>query len=579
MKKKQQEIGVNLSSGAEKVERIEKEKKTLGNTRVEQVKKRTTEKVSEPISAKGDAAMGDSVRTEKEVKALKKAEKESAAATARVEAALKKKEEKERKAQEKKEREERLRKEREEAQRARAHAKANRRRERDQARAKKGNGQDRKSYGGWLAAVISLSAVSLALATTVTIGAMEMKTVKEETMSSYKATMYELTGIMEHVDDDLDRVRISESPAQQSRILTDLLVQARLAEMDLERLPIEAETDRNTTVFINRTAKLCERLLGKLRKGEKLTEEDKQNLERLYVANHQIRQQLGEYLSTMQDKDITSYIKDGVGGFADMLHKLEEVTLEENRAALQDKKMEMDGAGMQRMPKTDGAGMDTAQAESKCQTYFADYNIAEFRCVGETVMKGGKAYNVQGYDADGTMLFAQIDAANGALVRFDFYEDCNSETFDKENAQTIAENFLQKLGYSNMQAVRVRENGTTEDITFVYEKDGVVYYPDEVRVKVCRSRGIVSGMDASRFMKNHRGRVEPNVKITLQQAREKLSEKLTVEHSRLAVIEVGKKEQAAYEFYGSYGEEKYLVYLSAQTGEEIAILNVNGLQA
>jgi spore germination protein len=105
-----------------------------------------------------------------------------------------------------------------------------------------------------------------------------------------------------------------------------------------------------------------------------------------------------------------------------------------------------------------------------------------------------------------------------------------------------------------------------------------VYYPDEVRVKVCRTRGIVSGMDASKFIQNHRGRVEPNVKITLQQAQERVSEKLAIEHSRLAVIEVGKKEQAAYEFYGSYQEEKYLVYLSTQTGEEIAILNVNGLQ-
>ena len=349
MKKKQQEIGVNLSSGAEKVERIQQEKKTLGDTRVERVKTQTIEQSKPTISAKGDAAMGDSVRAEKtkgKQKAIKKAETESVAATARVEAALKKQEEKARKVRERKARDERMQKEREEARRARAHAKANRRKEREQLRAKKRDGQERKSYGGWLAAVISLSAVSLALATTVTIGAMEMKTVKEEAMTSYKATMYELTGIMEHVDDDLDRVRISASPSQQSRILTDLLVQARLAEMDLERLPIEAETDRNTTVFINRTAKTCERLLGKLRKGETLTEEDMQNLERLYAANHQIRQNLNEYLSTMQDKDIMSYIKEGVGGFADMWNKLEEVTLEENRAALQNKKPEMDRAGM-----------------------------------------------------------------------------------------------------------------------------------------------------------------------------------------------------------------------------------------
>jgi hypothetical protein len=41
---------------------------------------------------------------------------------------------------------------------------------------------------------------------------------------------------------------------------------------------------------------------------------------------------------------------------------------------------------------------------------------------------------------------------------------------------------------------------------------------------------------------------------------------------------VGRYERSAYEFLCSYGEEKYVVYLSAKTGEEIAIVNVNALR-
>lgn len=590
MKKKEQEIAVNLSSGAEKVERIERKKETKNGERV----KSTTKSVQKemPVSAQGDAAMGDSVRAKQEekkkkqtekdkkraLKAKERAEKERKAAEARVAAALKKKEEKEKKAQQRKERQERLKKEREERKRAHARAKANRRKDREQQRKNRAEkGGDRKSYGGWLAAVIALSAVTLALGTTMTIGAIELKSVKEDTTTSYRSTMYELTGILEHVDDDLDRVRVSASPSQQSRILTDLLVQSRLAEMDLERLPIEAETDRNTTVFLNRTAHTCERLLGKLRKGGELTEEDLQGLENLYAATHRIRTQLDEYIAGMQDSDIMTYIKKGEGSFSDMLTKLEEVTLEENRAAISGEKERMDRAGMQQTPIKAENGIDTTRAEKLCAEYFSEYNVAEFQCVGETILRGATAYNVQGYDASGTLLFARIAQKDGALVGFDYYADCNGETFDRENARTIAENFLDKLGYSNMQAVRARQNGTTEDITFVYTQDGVVCYPDMVRVKVCRTRGVVSGFDAGKFLQNHKDRGALNVKITLQQAQDKLSKKLTVEHSRLALVEAGAKERTAYEFYCSYGEEKYLVYLSAQTGEEISILNVNGL--
>ena len=161
--------------------------------------------------------------------------------------------------------------------RERARRKANRnnataKKKANQRKHREGN----KGYGGWIAAVVSLGVVSLALATTVTVGAMEMRKGRDTLTGAYKSTMYELTGIMENVDSDLDRIRVSSSPVQQSRILTDLLVQARLAELDVEKLPIDAESNRNVTVFINRIAEECERMLSKIRNGEELNEKDRQ---------------------------------------------------------------------------------------------------------------------------------------------------------------------------------------------------------------------------------------------------------------------------------------------------------------
>ena len=158
-------------------------------------------------------------------------------------------------------------------------------------------------------------------------------------------------------------------------------------------------------------------------------------------------------------------------------------------------------------------------------------------------------------------------------MRFDYYEDCTVENFDLQNAERIAMQFLEKMGYEDLQIARMRESGTTTDFTFVYEKDGVAYYPDEVRVKVCRTRGVVTGFDASKFLSHHRERPEPMVNLTLAQAYEKLYDGLTVESSRLAVVNTIRGEKPAYEFLCSYGEERYFVYLSAESGEEIAIIN------
>ncbi|MBR4942464.1 MAG: germination protein YpeB [Clostridia bacterium] len=610
MKKKETEIATNVSSGAEKVEVVEKE---IKKARGEGVKKKTTK----TLSAKGDAALGDSTKKEESVNAKKvneqmssrRAEAKSEAAKARVQLALKRKEaQAKRKAERAKQKAEKAAKrekrmaekkaaiekraverkalaekraaEREAQLRERAHAKANR----NQAHSKKKAEKTRKkatqrresrakSYGGWIAAVVALGVTTLALATTVTVGAVEMSGLKKGAISANRATMYELTGIMEHVDNDLDRVRISASPVQQSRILTDLLVQARLAETDLEKLPVTFEEEKNIIVFINRTAMECERMLSKLRRGDSLDERDLEVLEGLYKANHSIRQELEGLTEKVTDKDMGAYLKGKGGMISETLNRLDTLTLEENRAAFDKKKEEMKVPGMRPMPENGGNAIDGARAVELCDRYFTKYKINNFQCVGETVTHGYSAYNVQGYDEKGTMLFAEIDRQSGKLVGFEYYEDCSAENFDLQNAERIAEEFLDGLGYDDMEIVKCRESGSTAEFTFLYEEDGVVYYPDEIRVKVCRTRGVITGMDATKYLRNHRGRVEVNAKISLENAREKLSDKLNMESARLAVVNTARGERTAYEFLCSYQDTYYYVYVDAETGEEIAIIN------
>lgn len=518
-----QEIGVNESSGAQKVENIG-----------EQVKK------------------------------------EQRQAQLRIERAQKRVEQKKARAERRKAEERALLEKQEE-----------RRRQREE---KRGDDKrhDNKGNGGWIAAVSILGVLTLGLATTVTVGAIDMKRTKAGVSDAYRSTTYEIVGIMENVDNDLDRVRISNTPAQQSRILTDLLVQARLAELDLEKMPIEAQANRNLTSYINRVATACEGMLAKLRNGEALSERDAQTLASLYATGHEARGMMQEYIGKMQDKDITDYIKKGMGAFKDTLDKLEKATLQENRMTFAENK---GGAGTdskdkkpEQMPKPQPRekeeGIGTAKAEELCMDYFAEYKAQSFQCVGETVSRGVKAYNVQGYDARGVMIFAEVDRNSGELVRFDYHETCMDKKFDTHNAKQIAENFLEKLGYDDMEAVRVRENGAEIDFTFVYSDDGVAYYPDTVKVKVCLSRGVVTAMDASEYLRCHKEREEPMVTLNMAQAKAKLHKDLSVETARLAVVKTARGERGAYEFLCSYEGERYFVYLDAINGNEIAIVNV-----
>lgn len=584
-KKKKIEIAENTSSGAEKVERIEREVKT---EQTAESKKPTAQKsvaMKKEKEEKLAKARIEKAKKDKNEKLKAKAER----LKKKKERMLEKKKAREKRLQERKERAEKrlaLRKaqaekrakEREERMRERAHKKANER-ERRQKQAQQNRQKGKNSYGGWLAAVVTLGATTLALTTALTVGAIDMKNKEETMLGGYKSTAYELFGIMENVNDDLDRVRICASPAQQQRILTDLLVQARLAELDLEKLPVESAQDQNITSFINRVGKMSEMLLSKLRAGEQLNDMDREMLEKLYQTNLGVKEKLNEITTNLDDDMLCEFMKKNKGMFKDTLAALEELTLEENH--FQQGKMKMDGAGMQRnaMPdqssQQESAGKRSpAQAEEACAKYFEKYSVSDFQCVGETLGRGYTAYNLQGADQNGNLLIAEVDASSLSLVRFNYYVPCTQVHFDMENAQKIAEEFLTASGYDTMLAAWVSENGTDADFTFAPQENGMRIDPDSVKVKVCRERGLVSAFDASKYLKHHKTRTVEKPALSVEQAQEKLHESLTAEKATLALVQTKRGEKPAYEFLCSYGDQKYFVYIDANNGNEIAILNL-----
>ncbi|MBO5713495.1 MAG: PepSY domain-containing protein, partial [Clostridia bacterium] len=73
---------------------------------------------------------------------------------------------------------------------------------------------------------------------------------------------------------------------------------------------------------------------------------------------------------------------------------------------------------------------------------------------------------------------------------------------------------------------------------------------------------------------NHKQRVVGEVKLSNDEAKLKVSSKINVETTRLALIPAGNKEVLAYEFTGEYKGETYYVYINAKTGAEVDIFKV-----
>lgn len=430
-------------------------------------------------------------------------------------------------------------------------------------------------FGGWLAAVISLGVVTLALGTMLTYGWLNFNGMQADMASIHTESLYELNSVVDNLDTNLSKARVANTRNEQVRLLSDIAIESEMAETILERLPVDMQLTQNLTSFVNKMGDSAQDMLYSVANGKKLTDSQIASLQYMYETNQQLKSALNELTSTVGKNDILEMLRgktDGImfSSFGDIENTPVEIPAEIHDgpfAENTDKVSAKNLAGLEEI--------SAARAEELAQKYFADYGVTKVNCTGEVNAQQLQCYNVTVSTDDGDM-WAQLSKMGGKVVEFNSYKDCNDKNFSVERCIAIAEDFLTDLGFDGMKAVWTSENGTTCNLNFAYVDDGVICYSDMVKVKVCEERGIVTGMEAISYVLNHIDRDMPSASLTKSEAREKLNTNLEIKTSRLTLIPLSGGERLAWEFYGVYGGNDYYVYVDAQSGQEIQMFTVVG---
>ncbi|MFD0958790.1 germination protein YpeB [Paenibacillus chungangensis] len=189
---------------------------------------------------------------------------------------------------------------------------------------------------------------------------------------------------------------------------------------------------------------------------------------------------------------------------------------------------------------------------------------------------------VQG-DEDGNNK-VQMDFAQrgGALIWYMKTREVGQTTISFEQAKTAADQFLQKHGFKNMQAVTYDEYRHNGVFTLVESQNDVLIYPDKVTVKVALDNGEVIGLQASDYVFQHRKRELTGPVLTKAEARKSINPELKVKDERLALIKGDTGEEVlCYEFVGKINGSMYRVYINAQSGleESVEVISAEDMQA
>ena len=433
-----------------------------------------------------------------------------------------------------------------------------------------------RGIGGWLAAVISLGCAVLILggllAFTVFTPMDEYLAVSTKEQQSF----YELVGYVDAIDVNLSKLVVSKDDENRQKLLSDVRVQSSLATESISSLAIKDEDKYYTTKFINQVNDFSKYLIEKLIDGEKLTQDDIDTLKSMQEINSSLRLNLSSLASQIDENyDFKSLFEGKEGDI--IISKFKE--LESN--AVDYPHMIYDGAFSDGTQSKTAKYIENLETVSKMEAqdifkkHFANYGVKDVELTGETTGKVIETYNFEGTDEKGVTITAQITKKGGKLVEFNYFEDCSEEKISIEKCVEIADEFIEKVGYKSVKAVWTANGGNVITINYASVSNGVICYPDLVKVNVCRERGIVSGIEASSYIYNHVERKEYTATVSLNDAKQKVSSEIEVETSRLAIIPKGEgKEILAYEFTGKSGGSTYYVYIDANTGKEVDIFKV-----
>lgn len=424
--------------------------------------------------------------------------------------------------------------------------------------------QQTPGFGGWLAAVVSLSVAVLALGAIVTVGYFDLVNTKSASLSGYQENVYELSEQVEKLDADLAKIRIAQGNYETQKLLADILVRSRLAERCVENFPVDSYAAAKLTAFFNGAGDYASALLNKVAAGGALNEKEAEAIEYLYVSTESVRYAMPALIESAGASSAEAMWKTD-GEFAANFERLtagigemsETVRGELEKKGAADHLMKLETIAEER-------------ATELANEYFSEYKVNGLRCSGKS--EGAyAAYTFEFTDDAGRAYSAQITEHGGLLAMLDSCGQDGAENFDARHCTHIARAFLKKCGYEGLRPVFVSEAGGECCITFVYEQDGVLIYPDRVMVKVCRERGAVTGLDAHLYLKNHCERQIGEAKVPMERVERNAAAKMELDGVSRAIIPVEGEERLVYEVRGVYGGRMYFAYIDAMTGDTAEI--------
>lgn len=403
--------------------------------------------------------------------------------------------------------------------------------------------------------------------------------------ADYQREFYNVLSHLEQTRVLLGKSLVSGSPRHNILYLTEVWNRASDAQISLAQLPF---TDINMSAsrkFLSQLGDYTFSLARAEANGREITEQENVQLEKFY-------DEVGKFVADMQELEgklnannyrwttavTRDWLRTAGAAPADMENF---VNIERRIQGLPN--LIYDGPFSDHLelikPRgLTGANVSMNKAAGVAKDFLSTSREQGYDIVGSSGEVNGKipayTFTLDPEDAPG-LITIDISKQGGHPITVINSRTVGSTSLTAAEAEDKAVQFLTKNGYPEMiPTYTVRQEGA-QIISFAYRQQGVVIYPDLIKVKVALDNGEIIGFEAFGYLMAHHSRDIPQPKLREEEVKKLINPRVKIENIRQAIIPLENgREVFTYEVKGTFGDEPYLIYINALSGDEEQILKI-----
>lgn len=396
---------------------------------------------------------------------------------------------------------------------------------------------------------------------------------KNDLENVYESNFYSLLDNVNNLDNKLSKTLNSTSSDFQRKTLLEASKNATEAEIAVASLPLNPADIQETVRMVNQISGYTSVLSEKLIDGS-LNSEDYDTLQEVYQSVDQLKVNLNEFARKLNNGYSIidgSVSKDyETNDFAISLS-----TFKDND--VQYPSMIYDGPFSDSVVYSDVKGLKgervtKAQALVSVQKYLKNASSVEYE--SETTGRFD-TFNYRVYNSERETLFVQVSQIGGYILTISGAGDIGNSQIDINDAKEIALNFVKNNGIENPKIVwsDTIENNVYFNITPT--QNGIILYPDLVKIKINLTSGTVVGYDSTSYFTNHTDRTISPGDIKYSQVSGRIPSTFELIESRLALVPLDyNREVVCIEIEARENESIYYFYFNDTTGNLENVLKV-----